>query len=296
VSGIAASAAAEQALRADARTLSAAQDLTLDDALREIRALLARAAGVDQIALLAHPEQLSAAHGSRPYLELLARRLRGEPMAYLFGEREFYGRSFEVNPDVLIPRPETETLVDLALELVPERSESRVLDLGTGSGCIAVTLAKQRREIKVLAIDASKAALAVAARNVARHAAFNVELRAGNWFGPVEYLTFDMIVSNPPYIADNDPHLTRGDLRYEPRAALCGGTDGLRALEGIVIGAPGYLRSGGWLLVEHGYEQADAVAALMRAHGFAEVIARNDLAGIARVAAGHLLEDKAPSR
>jgi len=281
---------AESMLRVDSQTLSSAQQLTSADARREIQLLLTHALGIDLAGLLAHPERIPEARASQRYLDLLARRLGGEPMAYILGVREFYGRSFEVTADVLIPRPETELLVDLALELIPERSERRVLDLGTGSGCIGITLAKQRRELKVIATDASKAALAVAARNVALHAAYNVELRAGSWFKPVAGLRFDLIVSNPPYVAEDDPHLGEGDLRFEPRAALSAGTDGLTALDLIIAGAPQHLKAGGWLLVEHGYEQSDAVTRLLRAREFAEVVVRKDLSGISRVAAGRLLE------
>ena len=277
-------------LRADAQTLSSAQQLAPADARREIQLLLTRALDVDLASLLAHPERIPEARASQTYVDMFARRLRGEPIAYILSQREFYGRSFEVTPDVLIPRPETELLVDCALELLPERTERRVLDLGTGSGCIGITLAKLRREIKVLATDASKAALAVAARNVARHAAFNVELRAGSWYQPVAGLRFDVIVSNPPYVAQDDPHLSEGDLRFEPRAALCADTNGLSALEIIIAGASQHLKAGGRLLVEHGYDQSDAVSELMRAHGLVDVIARIDLAGIARVAVGCLLE------
>jgi release factor glutamine methyltransferase len=286
VSAISASAIAEQMVRADAQKLSAAQQLSPADARREVQLLLRRALGVDLAGLVAHPERIPEARTSEPYLDMLARRLRGEPIAYIIGEREFYGRPFEVSSDVLIPRPETELLIELALELIPERTERRVLDLGTGSGCIAITLAKQRREIKVIATDVSKAALAVAARNVARHTAFNVELRAGSWFKPVADLRFDIIVSNPPYVAEGDAHLGEGDLRFEPPAALRGGATGLSALEVIIASARHHLRDGGSLLVEHGFDQAEAVAALMRAHGLEEIIASTDLAGIARATSG----------
>ena len=279
---------AELMLRADSQTLSAAQQLALPDARREVQLLLTRALGIDLAGLVAHPERIPEARTSPMYLEMFTRRLRGEPMAYILGEREFYARVFEVTADVLIPRPETELLVDAALELLPERTERRVLDLGTGSGCIAITLAKLRREIKVIATDASKAALAVAARNLARYAAYNVELRAGSWFKPVMGLRFDLIVSNPPYIADGDAHLAQGDLRFEPKSALCAGPDGLTALELIIAGASAHLKPRGWLLVEHGYDQAEAVAALMKAEALSGVISRTDIAGIARVTAGHL--------
>jgi len=172
-------------LRADSEVLSRAQQVPLADARREIRLLLTRALDANPAELLAHPERIAQARATSRYVEMLERRVRGEPVAYILGEREFYGLAFEVTPDVLIPRPETELLVDVALEHLPERTERRLLDLGTGSGCIAITLARLRREIKVIATDASKGALAVAARNLSRHAAYNVELRAGSWFGPV---------------------------------------------------------------------------------------------------------------
>ena len=279
---------AELMLRADSQTLSSALHVALPDARREIQLLLTRALGIDLAGLLARPERIPEARTSPTYLEMFTRRLRGEPIAYILGEREFYARVFEVTPDVLIPRPETELLVDVVLELLPERTERRVLDLGTGSGCIAITLAKLRREIKVIATDASKAALAVAARNLARYAAYNVELRAGSWFKPVVGLRFDLIVSNPPYIADGDAHLAQGDLRFEPKSALCAGPHGLTALEVIIAGASAHLKPRGWLLVEHGYDQAGPVTALMQAQSLSGVISRNDLAGIARVTAGHL--------
>jgi release factor glutamine methyltransferase len=279
----------ESMLRADSQSLSAAQALSPEEARRDIQILITRALGIELAGLLAHPERIPEARQSQRYQDMLARRLRGEPVAYILGEREFHGLSFEVGDAVLIPRPETETLVELALELIPERAERRVLDLGTGSGCIAITLARHRREIRVIAVDASRAALAVAAHNIARHATFNVELRAGSWFAPVAGESFDVIVSNPPYIADGDKHLREGDVRFEPVAALVSGDDGLHALRTIVAGAAGHLQPGGWLAVEHGFDQADTVAGLLRAAGFADLIARSDLAGIPRVAAGRFL-------
>jgi release factor glutamine methyltransferase len=275
-------------LRADSEILSRAQQLPLVDARSEVRLLLERALGVEGAVLLAHPERISEARAMPRYVDMLERRARGEPIAYILGEREFYGLPFEVTPDVLIPRPETELLVDVALEHLPERTERRLLDLGTGSGCIAITLARLRREIKVIATDASKAALAVAARNISRHAAYNVELRAGSWYEPVAGLRFDVIISNPPYIAESDPHLAQGDLRFEPGIALSPGNDGLGALRAIVAETAEHLNPGGWLLLEHGHDQAAAVANLMRGSGFAEVISRTDLAGIGRVAEGRL--------
>lgn len=279
----------ESMLRADSQSLSAAQALSPEEARRDIQILITRALGIELAGLLAHPERIPEARQSPRYQDMLARRMRGEPIAYIVGEREFHGLRFEVSDAVLIPRPETETLVDLALELIPERAERRVLDLGAGSGCIAITLARRRREIRVIAVDASRAALAVAARNVATHATFNVELRAGSWFAPVAGERFDLIVSNPPYVAADDMHLREGDVRFEPVTALASGADGLDALRAIVAGAAEHLQPGGWLAVEHGFDQAEAVAGLLRAAGFGQLIAHSDLAGIPRVAAGRFL-------
>ena len=279
---------AEQLLRADSQTLAGALNISAADARREVQLLLSRALGGDFATLLGHPERIPQARASQWYVEKFARRLGGEPIAYILRERRFYGLHFEITADVLIPRPETEALIDVMLEQLPEDAEGRVIDLGTGSGCIAITLAKLRPHVRVIATDVSKAALAVAARNAERHGVFNLELRAGEWYDPVAGLRFDVIVSNPPYIAQGDAHLSEGDLRFEPRAALCGGTDGLDALRAIVAHAPAHLKPGGQLVVEHGYDQAAPVAELMRQAGFAEVLTRTDLAGIARVVAGRL--------
>ncbi|MEO8628040.1 MAG: peptide chain release factor N(5)-glutamine methyltransferase [Betaproteobacteria bacterium] len=280
----------DQILREDSESLASVLDLTLDDARREIRLLLTRALQVDPAHLLAHPERIVEAHQTQAYGEMYSRRLAGEPIAYILREREFYGLMFEVDASVLIPRPETELLVDVALEHLAGEDELRVLDIGTGSGCIAVTIAKLRPQIRVIAIDVSRGALAMAARNADRHAVFNLELRAGNWFAAVAGMRFHMIVSNPPYVAQHDQHLQQGDLRFEPSVALVAGADGLEALREIIGNAPRYLLPNGWLCVEHGYDQADAVVHLMRLAGLREISSRADLAGIRRIAAGRLLE------
>lgn len=230
----------------------------------------------------AHRDDALAAAAYERFDALVARRAVGEPVAYLLGTREFYGRDFAVSPAVLIPRPETELLVDL-VKAGP--CAPRILDLGTGSGCVAITLALELPQAEVWAVDASPAALTVAQAN-ARRLGARVQLRESDWFAALEGERFDLIVSNPPYIADGDPHLNEGDLRFEPALALNCGVDGLDAIRRIAAAAPVHLNFGGRLLFEHGYDQAEAVASLLRAAGFAEIEQYRDLAGIVRVSGG----------
>ena len=212
-----------------------------------------------------------------------ARRLAGEPLAYILGSREFYGLSLLVTPDVLIPRADTELLVDLALERAAPGAH--VADLGTGSGAVAIAIARNRRDQQVSATDISTAALEVARQNAALHRV-PVSFRHGDWYAPLGAATFDLIVSNPPYIVSGDCHLTQGDLRFEPVDALTDHGDGMAALRQLVSGAADHLRAGGMLLLEHGYDQAAAVRALLTAHGFDAVQSWTDLAGIERVSGG----------
>jgi release factor glutamine methyltransferase len=217
-------------------------------------------------------------------LEALAqRRLSGEPMAYLLGHKEFHGLPLQVDARVLDPRDDTETLVDWALELLPESTTARVLDLGTGSGAIALAVAHRRPQALVTAVDASADALTVAAANADR-LGLRVTFQQGDWFSPVHGQRFDLVLSNPPYIADNDPHLPR--LAHEPLSALVSGPDGLDDLRRIVAGAPAHLIPGGWLLLEHGWDQAGPVQALLAQAGFADVGTRRDLAGVPRCSGG----------
>ena len=236
--------------------------------------------------LVAHASDALGSSDAAAFLALARRRRDGEPVAYLTGEREFWGLAFRVGPDVLIPRPETETLVELALAWLPAHRASRVLDLGTGSGAIAVAIASERAQASVLAIDRSEQALVVARGNGARHAAGNVTFAASDWYAHLGDAQFDMIVSNPPYVAQSDPHLREGDLRHEPASALASGLDGLAALRAIVAGARAHLNDGGHLLVEHGYDQGEAVRDLFATAGFTEITTRRDLAGIPRVVGG----------
>ena len=250
--------------------------------------LLAHVAGRDRAWLVAHRDDALTRDVADAFFALAKRRRAGEPVAYLTGTREFWGLPLAVTPAVLIPRPETETLVELALEWLPRAGAPRVLDLGTGSGAIALALAGERPDARVLAVDASAAALAVARENRARLGSMNVEFVQSDWYAELGDAKFDLIVSNPPYVATRDPHLTEGDLRFEPAAALAAGSDGLSALRAIVAGAPARLAPGGALVVEHGFDQSERVQALLRAAGFGQIAVRRDLAGIPRVAAGRI--------
>ncbi|MFM0338499.1 peptide chain release factor N(5)-glutamine methyltransferase [Paraburkholderia fungorum] len=228
------------------------------------------------------------------YRALEARRVAGEPVAQLVGAREFFGLDFEVTPDVLIPRPETELLVETALSAMEGISRPRVLDLGTGTGAIAVALASMRPDAQVWALDRSAQALAVATRNATRLLDANrpggvLTLQQSDWYSSLDpALRFDVIVSNPPYIASGDPHLSEGDLRFEPRGALTDEADGLGAIRAIVAGAPAWLSANGVVWIEHGYDQAGAVRGLLSAQGFSQVCSERDLAGIERISGGRL--------
>ena len=232
--------------------------------------------------LLAHDTDAMDEAVHAQFIALCQRRLAGEPVAYLTGRKEFYGLPLQVDARVLDPRPDTETLVDWALEVIAPLALPHVVDLGTGSGAIALALQSQRTDAQVLAVDASTDALAVAQANAER-LGLPVQFQPANWLAGVEGL-FDAIVSNPPYIPSADPHLAA--LTHEPLQALASGADGLEDIRTIVAQAPTHLRPGGWLLLEHGYDQAQAVQALLATHGFAQVQSRNDLAGIARCTGG----------
>ncbi len=302
----------------------------------DARALLRHVLGVNDAYLIAHSAQALTNAQSELYAALAARRGAGEPVAYIIGAREFFSLEFKVTPAVLIPRPETEALVEFALERISPDSVPSVLDLGTGSGCVAISIARHRPRARVVAVDRSAAALAVARENAARlldntasgsnptptltlpltgggklkKAPSPCEgegwdggeaLRVGgkvncdrlqfvqsDWFGALASRRFDLIVSNPPYIAASDPHLAQGDLRFEPRAALAGGADGLACVRLIIASAPQHLNGGGWLAFEHGYDQAARCRKLLAEARFGEIFSRVDLAGIERVSGGQL--------
>ncbi|MDH4323689.1 MAG: peptide chain release factor N(5)-glutamine methyltransferase [Betaproteobacteria bacterium] len=250
---------------------------------REARLLLAAATGFSEASVLAHPERELPAEAAALFSDYAARRARGEPIAYVLGVKEFYGLPLAVNSAVLIPRPETELLVELALRAKP----ASVLELGTGSGAIALALKRHRPSARVVAVERSAAALAVAQRNAVK-LGLAVEYRHGSWFDPVAGERFDVVVSNPPYVREGDPHLREGDVRFEPRSALVGGADGLDSIRQIVVGAPAHLNPGGRLLLEHGLGQDAAVRNLLREAGLEGVRTWPDLAGIARVSGGGL--------
>ena len=279
----------------------------------DARTLLRHVLGVDEAYLIAHSGQTLTAVQSELFSALVARRSAGEPVAYISGQREFFGLGFKVTPAVLIPRPETELLVEFALERIAPDKLCRVLDLGTGSGCIAVSIARHRPRARVVAVDSSTAALAVARDNAQRllgglaitpfplqregwdggedagGAEVNsgrVELVPSDWFSALAERQFDLIVANPPYVAADDPHLKHGDLRCEPAAALAAGLDGLDCIRTIVAAAPHHLRDNGWLAFEHGYDQAARCRGMLTTAGFTAVFSRCDLAGNERVSGG----------
>ena len=276
-------------LSAASHQLATALGLENREARLEARVLAAHVWQVDHAWLIAHDTDPLADAQSTAFETLLARRLTGEPVAYLVGTREFYGRSFRVSPDVLIPRPDTELLVEQALARMPAGQAMDVLDLGTGSGCIAITLALERPDARVTAVDRSAAALAIARHNAGILDA-RVEFLPSDWFSALAGRRFDLIVSNPPYVPVADSHLTRGDVRFEPLHALAAGGDGLDDLRHLIAAARAHLVPGGVLLLEHGHDQADAVVALLHNSGYARPQSWPDLAGILRVSGASVSE------
>lgn len=318
------------------KQISAALQLETVSARIEVQCLLQSALGVNRAYLLTHPERILNDDESARYTELFERRLNGEPVAYLLGVREFYGLNFRVTPATLIPRPDTELLVELALQKIPlpvpaggipaasgskaartgETGEGdrkagitsdldiasgwpsqmasgcirgcRVLDMGTGSGAIAIAIAHERPDADVVAVDASEAALAVAQENAWHLNVPNVRLLHSDWFSDLSGEYFDLIVSNPPYIESGDLHLDQGDVRFEPSSALASGADGLDDIRRIVAVAHAHLNAGGWLMFEHGYDQSDRVRQLLLLAGFHDVASWRDLSGIERVTIGRV--------
>ena len=246
---------------------------------REARLLLAEVAGFSQASLAASPEQEIPFEVENAFFDFTGKRKLGIPVAYILGRKEFYGLDLSVNPAVLIPRPETELLVDLALE----RNPGSVLDLGTGSGAVALAIKHERPACSVVAVESDLSALLVARRNAAK-LNLDVDFRHGRWFDPVAGERFDLVVSNPPYVAEGDPHLPA--LRHEPLGALVSGADGLDAMREITKRAGVFLRPGGWLLLEHGLGQDEAVRALLAQAGLESVTTWPDLAGIPRISGG----------
>lgn len=255
---------------------------------REARLMLARACAIETAIVAAFPERTVASDAATRFRQWVRRRRSGEPVAYIVGEREFFGRCFTVSPAVLIPRPETELLVECAIEHAGATARPRVLDLGTGSGIVAITLACELPAASVTAVDSSGEALAVARRNGDALAPDRVEFLLSDWFSRLAGRRFDLIVGNPPYVALGDAHLGEGDLRFEPQAALVGGSDGIECIDAITVTAAGYLDVGGWLLLEHGFDQGEAVRGRLLRAGYESVRTWRDLEKRERVSGGRL--------
>lgn len=259
----------------------------VDNPRLDAEILLAAALGQPRSYLAAYPErQVLDCDATDRYEACLTRRAQGEPVAYILGEKEFWSLPLLVEPAVLIPRPETELVVERALAHLPTDSDADVLDVATGSGAIALAIASERPACKVVATDLSADAVTVAIRNAARLGLERVQFHAGSWFEPVGHRVFDLIASNPPYVADGDTRLEPSVRRFEPRAALFAGVTGLEALGAIATGAPRHLKPGGWLLLEHGDRQGESVRGLLLAQGFEAVATHPDLAGLDRCTEG----------
>lgn len=252
----------------------------------EAEILLARALDTERAWLFAHADHVPDAQAETRFRALMEARRRGEPIAYLLGQRGFWTLDLKVSRDVLIPRAETELLVELALERIPLDASFSVADLGTGSGAVALAIASERPATRVLATDRSLAALEVARSNAADLGIDNVEFAQGDWCAALGGRVFDLIVSNPPYIAADDVHLAQGDLRFEPCSALASGADGLDAIRAIVEAAPMHLRPSAWLLFEHGYDQGERARAILEQHGFLRIETWRDIAGNDRISGG----------
>lgn len=253
----------------------------------EAQVLLGYALNQSRAYLLANSEAVLSDANQTEFEALLTRRERGEPIAYLTSHREFYGLDFLVSPDVLIPRPETELLVELALEHIPQDAPMRILDLGTGSGAIAITLAKLRPQAQLTAVDASPQALAIARQNAARLGTSNIRFFESDWFAGLDPISrYELIVANPPYVAENDPHLTQGDVRFEPEIALIAGAEGFDAIQHIAQAALHFLTVSGRLLFEHGYGQGALSNKLIHSLGYVDIASYSDLSGQPRVTGG----------
>ena len=282
--------------RLDLALRAAAARLPGPEARHEAEHLLLHVLRRDRAWLFAHGDDPLPASGAIAFDALLTRRAAGEPLAYLLGRRGFWTLDLQVSPATLIPRAETERLVELALERLPDDLPLRIADLGTGSGAIALALASERPLAQVIATDLSEGALKVAEANALANRIANVAFRWGSWLVPLAGERFGLIASNPPYIADGDVHLSQGDLRFEPPTALSSGADGLDAIREIVALAPSHLVPGGWLLLEHGWNQGEAIRALLAAAGFVDVATETDLERRDRVTLGRVTEGQDRSR
>lgn len=259
-----------------------------DSARLDSELLLCSILKKDRTFLRAWPEQKLDQQQTNSFHKLLEQRLQGNPIAHILGERGFWSLNLKVTTDTLIPRPDTERLVELALERIPEKSQWKILDLGTGTGAIAISLAKEKPDCFITATDRSIAAIDIAKQNATENKISNIEFIHSNWFTNFKNQQFDMIVSNPPYIKENDPHLKQGDVRFEPMSALISGEDGLNDIRTIIQNSQNHLKKNGILLIEHGYDQADAVCEMLNAANFTQVNNFKDYNGNPRVSAGHI--------
>jgi len=262
---------------------------TSDSARLDAELLIAHALAIPRARFISNPEHELSQQELDRISALILRRSGGEPVAYILGHKHFWDLDLMVTPDVLIPRPDTELLVEAALELFTEGKEINLLDLGTGSGAIAIALARAKPEWHVSATDDSRAALAIALENAETYRLHNLSLLQSHWFEklPPEK-SYDLILSNPPYIPEADPHLQQGDVRFEPRQALVAGSDGLDAIRHLIPASKAYLKPDGWLMLEHGYDQGDAVRELFARHGYQDIQQKKDLGGHVRVTLGRL--------
>jgi len=267
-------------LRSGARAL----DRTSGSPQLDAQLLLGAVLGLSRSGLAAHGNEPVACAQAQAFAGLIERRRRGTPVAYLMGKREFWSLALRVTPDVLVPRPETELLVELALQHLPREGSASVLDLGTGSGAVALAIASERPAARIVAVEVSAPALAVAIQNSRDLGLAHIDWRLGSWFSPLRGERFDLIVANPPYVAAADPALE--NLAAEPALALCAGASGLDGLSAIAAGAGPHLRDGGWLMMEHGSDQAPAVAELLGRSGFAGIQTHLDFSGYPRVTWG----------
>jgi release factor glutamine methyltransferase len=274
------------AIRQVANSIKNKLGLESIEASLEANLLCQHALSVNRAWLIGHESDALEDSQQIAFETMVKRRLNGEPIAYILGFREFYGLPLKTSPATLIPRSDTETLVEAAFEKIPQNANFNLLDLGTGTGAVALAIAKNRPSCNVTAVDVSTDALSVALENMQALQLHNVSLIESNWFSAFKDERFDVILSNPPYIAQDDPHLKLGDLRFEPISALASGVDGLDDIRKIIDEAPKYLNPNGWLMMEHGYDQADAVATLLQARGFKKIEHAKDIAGTQRVTFG----------
>lgn len=275
-----------QALRLGGKSLGSSLEIPAETAALEAEILLCHCLQKTRAQLRTWPDTLLSKDEDTCYRRLLMRRQQGEPIAYITGYRDFWNLRLRVSPAVLIPRPETEHLVELALQKIPASARWQIADLGTGSGAIGLAIASERPHCHVTAVDISASSLEIARENAALNHIRNVSFHQGYWFTPLAGKHFQMIVANPPYIAEHDNHLQQGDLRFEPSQALSAKADGLEDLQHIISCAPDYLAEPGWLLLEHGYQQGEAVTTLLKKYAYREVQCHADYAQLERVSEG----------